>query len=230
MLLLSTNWRSVVCLLLTAALPAWLAGQDTGGAMLHHTGGVLLNGSAAPLSIAIFPDSHIETPPNTAASIDLIGTRITINPDTEVDFEGDEVDLQRGSVFVQTSQAFRVRAGCLLATPAETEATQYNVSYRDTWVTVHAFIKDVNMDSRSRNVKTASTSGKSERVSVHQGEQKSREDKCAAGMIRSTVPGAQIGILNSPWAVGVGAAAVGIITCIALCRGDEPASPSSFKR
>lgn len=197
--------------------------------MLHHSGGVLLNGSAAPLSSAIFGGAVIETPPNTAASITLTGTRITINPDTAVEYYGDEVVLEHGSVFVETSLSFRVRAGCLLATPAEAEPTQYSVDYRETTVRVFAFRNDVNLDSRSSNARTPQATSKSERVSVREGEQKSREDKCAAGIVKSpVVTPVKDGILNSAWAKWFGIVPVGVLTCIALCRGDDPVSPSGF--
>jgi len=223
----SIHRRCFVSLLLTV-LPVSLGGQDAGGAILHQTGGVLLNRDPAPLSSAIFPGALIEAPPNTAASITVTGSRITINPDTTVEFEGDEVELQHGSVFVETVDSFRVRAGCVLSTPALSEATQYSVTYRDNDVTVNAFKKDVNLDSKSSNSGSTKTVTKSDRVSVREGEQKSREDKCGAALIKSAVAGAKNGILNSPWAKWTGVGVIGVLTCVALCRDDDPVSPSGF--
>ena len=219
--------RCLLFLLLIAILPVSLSGQDSGAAMLHHTGGVLLNRSSAPLSSAIFPGDVVETPTNTSASITLAGSRITINSETIVQFEGDEILLEHGNVFVETSQSFRVRAACVLAVPAVPDFTQYEVTDRDGKVTVYAYKRDVNIDSRSSNHREAKT-GKSDQVSVHEGEQKSREDKCGAGIIQTASAGAKNGILNSSWAKWAGIGTVGTIACVALCRSDDPVSPSGF--
>ena len=62
-------------------------------------------------------------------------------------------------------------------------------------------------------------------VTVHRGEQITRDERCGATPKPAQALGAKGAILNSPWAKGAGIAAIGILTCWALCRGDEPVSP-----
>ena len=93
-----------------------------------------------------------------------------------------------------------------------------------------ALKNDVNFDSRSANPQPAKQSANAGRVSVREGEQKSREEKCAAANVKAARAPAQDGILDSPYSIGAAFGAAGVLTCVALCHGDDPISPSSPKR
>jgi len=212
-----------------AILPASLAADDTGAAILQGNG-VLLNGHSAPPSATLFPRDTVETQPKIVARIELTGSAVDINPETLIDFEGDEVTLEHGSVSVNTSRAFKVRVGCLIVTPVNPIWTHYDVTDVDGKVTVAALKSDVNINSRSGNAQQAKRSADAGRVSVHEGEKKSREEKCGAANVKSPTVAAQDGIMNSPYTVGAALGVVGGLTCWALCRDDDPISPSSPKR
>ena len=215
---------------MTSILPVSLAAEDNGAAILHSNGGVLVNRSAAPATSTLFPGDAVETQPGTVAKIELTGSDIEINPETVAEYEGDEIVLEHGRVSVNTSRGFKVRVGCVIVTPANPAWTRYVVTDTDGKVTVAALKNDVNFDSRSANPQPAKQSANAGRVSVREGEQKSREEKCAAANVKAARAPAQDGILDSPYTVGAAAGVAGGLICLALCHGDDPISPSSPKR
>ena len=117
--------------------------------------------------------------------------------------------------------------GCVTVTPVNlTEWTHYDVTDLDGKISVSALKNDVNIDSRSGNPKQAKQSAHSTRVTVREGEQKSREEKCGAADVKTPERLAGRGaIMNSPWAKGAGLVGIGM-TCLLICRGDDPISPT----
>jgi len=211
-----------------AILPASLQAQETAAAMLRSEGvGVLVNKYPAPASIALFSDDLIETEKAVVARIEATGSAADINAETVVQFEGNELVLDHGSLSVNTSRGMSVRVGCLTITPANSaEWTHYDVVDLNGKVNVSALKNDVNIDERSGRLRKARQSGRSNRVTVREGEQKSREEKCGAADIRQagSLPTTQA-ILNSPYAIGAGIVTISGLTCWALCRSGNPISP-----
>jgi hypothetical protein len=220
-------WRNVVCGALSTLLPVSVVAQGTRAAVLRSDGTTLVNGNSRPSSSALFPDDLIRTPKAVGARIEATGSFADISPETMVQFEGDELVIDHGSLFVSTSSLLRVRVGCVTVTPVNPDWTNYEVTDVDGKVTVSAVKSDVYLDARSRNFKETKP-GKSNRTIVRQGEQKSRSEKCGAAEERSPdyVP-AKDAILNSPW-VKFGGGLIGL-TCLELCHGDDPVSPSKPK-
>ena len=66
--------------------------------------GVLVNKNPAPASIALFPNDLIETQKAVVARIEVTGSSADINPETVVQFEGNELVLDHGSLSVNTSR------------------------------------------------------------------------------------------------------------------------------
>jgi hypothetical protein len=202
-----------------------LLAQDTQAAMLRSNGiGVILNKNPAPASSALFPNDLVETQKNAAARIEASGSTADINVDTMVQFEGNELVLDHGSLSVNTSHGLRVRVGCLTIAPVnDTVWTHYDLVDVDGKVAISALKSDVYIDAHTKNLEQAKQSARSNRVIVHESERKSREEKCGAAYTLTT-GGA---ILNSPWAIGAGIAAVGFMTCLGLiCRNGDPMSPT----
>jgi hypothetical protein len=210
-----------------AILPASLQAQETAAAMLRSEGvGVLVNKYPAPASIALFSDDLIETQKAVVARIEASGSAADINAETVVEFEGNELVLEHGSLSVNTSRGMTVRVGCLTITPANSaEWTHYDVADLNGKVNVSALKNDVNIDEHSGGLRQAKQSGRSNRVTVREGEQKSREEKCGAADIRQA--GSTPAILNSPYAIGAGIVTIGVLTCWALCRSGNPISPTN---
>ena len=217
-----------MCISMAVTLPVSLAADETAAAILRSSGsGVLVNRNPAPTSIALFPDDLIETPQNGVARIELSGSTANINTDTMVQFEGDELVLDHGSLSVSTTRGLRVRVGCLTVTPVNlSQWTQYNVSDVDGKVTVNAAKKDVYIDSRAKKAQEAKNPSGSTRDIVRESEQKSREEKCGAAYVRGDNVAGLGAVMNSMWAKIVAGGAVGAVVCLGLCRDDDPASPS----
>lgn len=198
--------------------------------MLRSNGiGVLLNKNPAPASTALFADDLIETPKTTVARIEASGSSADLNPETLVQFEGNELVLDHGSLSVNTSRGLRVRVGCLTVTPVnDAQWTHFDVADVDGKVTVAALKNDVYIDARSNNPQRARQSSRSSRVTVREGEQKSREEKCggAYSQPRGNLAGTGA-IMNSPYVLWPAVGVVAGVTCWAICSSDNPVSPSA---
>ncbi len=192
--------------------------------MLHSDGGAWLNGKPAPTSIAIFPHDSVQTRTESTAKIDVDGSTVTIQSDTLVQFEEDELVLDHGSLHLNSARGMRVRVNCMTVIPLTQEWTRYDVIESSGKVMVVADENDVKIHYRQAAVRQSKNAGYSD-VTVHRGEQVTREERCDAEPKPLQGLAARGAILNSPWAKGAGIAAIGILTCWALCRGDEPVSP-----
>jgi hypothetical protein len=92
----------------------------------------------------LFPDDLVQTPKNAVARIELTGSSADINADSMVQFEGDELVLDHGTLSVRTTRGLRVRVGCLTVIPVNlSQWTQYDVSDVNGRVTVNATKSDV---------------------------------------------------------------------------------------
>ena len=212
-------------------VPVSLIAQETSGAMLRSSGeGTLVNGSSAPASIAIFPNDQVQTPKNVGSRIEVTGSAADVNPETIVQYQADELVLDHGSLSVNTSRGLRVRVGCITITPVHDNTwTHYDVKDVNGKVEVAASKDDVYIDARSKNLMNVKEREKerSNRTIVHEGEQKSREEKCGGGYYKATTAVDGIGaILNSPYAIATGAGIIIFITCYALCQSSQPSSPT----
>lgn len=212
-------------------VPVSLTAQETSGAMLRSSGeGTLVNGSSAPASIAIFPNDQVQTPKTVGSRIETTGSAADINPETIVQYQADELVLDHGSLSVNTSRGLRVRVGCITITPVHDNAwTHYDVKDVNGRVDVSASKDDVYISAHSKNLMNVKEQEKerANRTIVHEGEQKSREEKCGGGYYNpADAPPGIAGVMNSPYAIWAGTGIVLGITCYALCFSQIPASPS----
>lgn len=210
-------------------MPVSLLAQDA--AILHSTGGALVNKNQAPASNALFPDDLIETPQGAVGRIEAPGSTADISPDTMVQFERDELVLDHGGVSVNTSRLLRVRVGCVTVTPVNADWTNYDVTDLDGKITVSAHKNDVYIDARSSKPEKAAEKGGQppyfDRTVVHEGEQKSREEKCEGPPVKESSRLAGRGaIMNSPYVKWPSIVVIGGLTCWALCKSDDPISPA----
>ena len=218
--------RNFVCVLMAAILPVSMLAQDSAEAMLHTSGRVSLNKMPAPVSSAVYPGTLIETQNDKqdVATVDGKGFAVTIGPATIVQLEGNELVLDHGSLQVNTATQLKVRIGCLTVIPVVAEWTEYDVTDVDGRVTVAARKHDVTIESHTARPVQAKTTEQSRDAIVHEGEQTTRPERC--GAISKTAVDARGAILNSPMVKWPSIAVIGGAACWALCRGDDPISPS----
>jgi hypothetical protein len=221
---LLAEWRSLVCGAIIVVVPASLIGQSTDRAILHSSGGVSLNKSPAPPTSAIFPDYLIETQKENVATIDAEGSRAMVQPETVVQFEVDELDLDHGFLQLTTSRQMRVRVNCLTVVPISADPTQYDVIDMDGKVKVIAYKNDVKIHLRSSVAHKAKRDESSD-VIVREGHQTTRDEHCAAAAKPTEGVTADGAILTSRRAIWAGVGGIALL-CILICRGDDPISPS----
>ena len=218
------EWRNLVCGVMIVILPTSLLAQDSSRAMLHSDGAVWLNGNPAPNSSAIFKDALIQTQTGGSAKIDVDGSTATIEAETIVQFEGDELVLDHGGLQANTARQMRVRVSCLTMIPLTAEWTRYDVNDVDGRVTIAALTNDVKIHYRSGMARRAKK-GEFVDTIVHQGELVTRDEHCGAAAKPSDVVTANGAFLNSWGARGAGIGAL-VLTCLLICRTDDPVSPS----
>ena len=219
------EWRKLVCGVIVVILPTSLPAQFVGGAMLHNDGGTYLNDEVAPNSTAIFADSFLQTQRGHHASIEAPGTTVVMQPETVAQFQGNLWVLVHGTVQMGTSREMPVLVGCLTVTPTSFDQTDFDVIDVDGKVKIIAHKNDVKIHSHAAIYHGSKDDTRSDAI-VHEGEEVTREERCGLAVRTSQPVGANNGIMDSRWAIAAGAVAVGVITCLGLCHGDDPLSPS----
>jgi hypothetical protein len=216
------GWRKFVCGALIAIAPTPLLAQYSERALLRTDGGTWLNDNPAPAVSAIFPDSLIQTQANHSARIEADGSTVLIGPETVVQYQGQELALDHGTLKLDTSREWKVLIGCITITPVEPNRTQYDVTDVNGKVEISALAKDVKVHLHS-TAHQAKQSSNSDFV-VHEGEQKSHREHCGGGFLTPS-PGDEP-LLNSTAAKLLGAGLI-VAGCVALfCFGSTaPISP-----
>jgi hypothetical protein len=204
-------------------LPTSLLAQDPNRGLLHNDGGTWLNEVQIPTVAAIFPDSLVQTEKEHTARIDVDGSSVLIGPETMVQFQGHELVLDHGSLQLDTSRQMEVIVGCITISPISGDRTQYEVTDAGGKVHVAASQKDVKIHSHGGALRK-SKQGSSSDLIVHQGEHDSRDDRCPGAIQENK--GNPMPLLDTRGAVIAGTGIVALITCLGLCHGSEPMSPS----
>jgi len=215
-----SSLRDIFCWLLLAVMPAALLGASSGAAMLYAQGAAWLNGASVPRTSAVFPGDLVQTKADAVVHINATGSSVMVLSDSLVKYEGSTVSLEHGAVSVATSKGMSIRAGEVAVQPANpNDATDFDVSDVDGTVHIAARKGDV------------SVSKGTETTTLAQGEQTTRDDRSDSQKQKKTrraggaVPAASGPVLDSPYAIGAGAGAVGGLLLWVLLQGDDPASP-----
>jgi hypothetical protein len=213
------SYRAVLSWLLIFLLPASTFAADSSAAMLYTNGTAWINGGNVPKSSAIFSGDLVQTKMDSVASIKSPGNSVLVLSDSLVQFQGSAVKLEHGSVNVGTSKSMATHVGELKVEPASASSwTEFEVRDTDGAVRIIARKGDL----RLIDANGASTLAEGQETTRDENREKSKRKRERGGAI----PAAGGGLLDSPWAIGAGAAAVGGLTAWVLLRNDDPASPS----
>jgi hypothetical protein len=204
--------------------PLPLLAADAGSAVLHSTGGVLVNGSEVTDCTSIFAGDLLETKPGFVAELDSEGSSVLIRSESIVKFEGNFLSLEHGTVSVGTSTSMSVHVNCIKVEPISNQRTQYDVTDVSGTVQVAAQKNDVNITQGGALRKASSENNTSQSTTVHEGQHASRVEATACGA--AARPTSTARALNTKWVEIGGAAAGGIALCILLCKGSPPSSIS----
>src|SRR4029077_17922905 len=201
--------RLVSCVLLLL-FPASIFAADSSAAMLYTNGTAWINGAHVPRSSsAIFFGDLLQTRSDTVANINSPGSTITVFSDSLVKFEGSSLNIEHGGVMVSTSKGVATTAGDVKVTPASDAWTEFNVVDVDGTVRIAARKGDLTVSDDAGTVTLGqgqeTTRDESSDQSDKSGKDKKKSKKRGVG----AAPGASGGILNSPLAMGIGAAGIG---------------------
>ena len=222
--------RKVVSCVLLLVFPGALFAADSSAAMLYTNGRAWVNGAGVPrASSAIFSGDMLQTPPNSVANINSAGSNITVHVDSLVEFEGSSVKIEHGGVTVSTAKGTGASAGDVKVAPAHDSWTEFKVIDVDGTVRIAANKGDLTITDESGTSTlaqgqetTRDENQDSSNQSTDSKDKKKKNKKKGEG----ATPAAGGGLLDSPVAIGVGAAAVAGVTAWVLIEKGNPASPS----
>jgi hypothetical protein len=218
--------RGLVSCVLVFLFPASMFAADSNAAMLYTNGAAWVNGAHVPRSSsAIFSGDLLQTRSDSVANINEPGSTITVLADSLVEFQGASLSIEHGGVTVSTSRGVSTIAGDVKVAPVSNAWTEFNVT--DVNGTVHILARKGDL----------SVNDGKETVTLSQGQETTRDDsnpdsdnngkkKHNKKQQPGAIPAAGGGMLNSPWAVGAGGAALLGVTAWVLVKSDNPASPS----
>ena len=209
--------RSILCWTMIVIFPASLFAADTNAAMLHAKGTAWINGSAVPRSSALFPGDMVQTRSDSVVDINASGSQVTVLSDSMVKYEANAVSVEHGAVSVATSKSLATHAGEVTVVPAKPAWTQFDVTSMDGTVQIMARKGEVTV-SDSTGTSTLQEGQQTTRDETPQQEKNKKKQGGA-------VPAATKGILDSPWAIGIGAAGIVGVTTWVLLQDGDPISP-----
>lgn len=214
--------RGMVASVLLILFPGWLFAADTNAAMLYTNGGALVNGANVPRSSsAIFSGDLLQTRSDSFANINEPGSTITILSDSLIQFDAASLRIEHGGVTVSTSRGVATKAGDIKVAPASNQWTEFNVTDVDGTVRIAARKGDLTI-SDGDEVVTLAQGQETTREETSDSDKDRKKKKRAA----AAIPAAGGGIMNSPFVLGIGAAAIVGVTTWVLIQNDNPASPA----
>jgi hypothetical protein len=201
--------QKIAVWLTLSALPLQSVAQDAEAAMLYGDD-VSVNNGAIPKSIAIFPGDVLATKSALAKLIDT-GSSATVDINSAVDYQKNNLKLEHGKVHVATSSGMSVRVGCVIVSPATEVTTEFEVRNVGGKIEIAAQKGDLVISENKRTER------------LPEGQQGTRHDeKCRAGTGAWT---AAQGILDSRRAIIIGSGITGGI--LLWLWTDESGTPLS---
>jgi hypothetical protein len=221
------DFRRMVSCVLLLLFPGSLLGADSNAAMLYISGAAWVNGTHVPRSSsAIFSGDLLQTPADSVANINEPGSSITVLSESLVQFGVSSVKIEHGEVSVSTSKQVATTAGEVKITPASSNWTEFDVADVDGVVRIAAKRGDLLIADGSSVVTLAQGQETTrDETSQDNSTNSNGKKKKKGNQQNGAAPAAGGGLLSSPWAIGIGAAAVAGVGGWVLSRSSNPASP-----
>jgi hypothetical protein len=211
----------ILSCLMVVIFPAALFATDQPAAMLYSHGTALLNGDSIERSSAIFSGDLVQTSADSAANINAAGSIVLVLNDTLVKYQGNAVELEHGGVTISTSKLLATRAGDVTVSPANGVWTEFQVRDVDGTVQIAARKGDLTItdDTGTTTLTQGQETTRDDQSQDDKKKKKKRENTGAS-------PAARGGIMDSPWAIGIGGGAILGATAWVLLQSGPPVSPS----
>ena len=221
--------RNILCWMLVVLTPAWVVAADA-SAMLYGKGVVLRNGVAIPNSSAMFSGDVIETRPDSIASLNSLGSSVVILPTSLVEFDGQSVSVEHGSVRVATSHGISVRVRCMTVVPVTSAWTQFEVTDVNGSVEVAATKNDVRLETAASSSSQTEIASSQTSSDLREGEQATRDesDGCKSDKRKrdaGAAPAGSGGVFGSDYVKYGALAAIGGVGVWLALDDDDPPSP-----
>ena len=220
--------RSIILWMFIGGISTWMFAADPGA--MFYGNGAFRNGAKIANGSAIFSGDLVETSANSIANLKALGTNVIILPTSLVEFQGQSLSVEHGSVSVATSHGISVRAGCMMIVPATTAWTQFEVT--DVNGTIEVAAKKNNLrleavaDSGSSKELLASRSSSD----LREGEQTSRDESAGCKSDKrnkdgGATPAGSGGVLSSNYARDGALGAIAGVGVWLAVQHDDPPSP-----
>ncbi|HEV2397039.1 MAG TPA: hypothetical protein VGS27_08865 [Candidatus Sulfotelmatobacter sp.] len=217
-------FRGLVSSVLVILLPSALFAADTNAAILYTRGVTWINGTHVPRSSsAVFSGDLVQTRSDSVANINQLGSSVTVLADSLVQFEGTSLKIEHGGVAISTSKGLATTAGEVKVAPASSAWTEFNVTDVDGTVRIAARKGDLTISDGKETVMLAQGQETTREESSDESSPNRKKKKKQQSGAATAAAG---GIMNSPWVLGAGGAAIIGVTTWVLVQSDNPASPA----
>jgi hypothetical protein len=218
--MIRAQYSKILSYMMVVIFPAALFAGDQPGAMLYSHGTALLNGDTIARSSAIFSGDLVQTSRDSAANINAAGSIVLVRNDSLVKYEGSAVELEHGGINISTSKLLATHAGDVTVSPATNVWTEFEVRDVDGTVQITARKGDLTISD------DAGTTTLAQGQETTRDEQSDENKKKKKKHYNGAPPAAQGGIMSSPWAIGIGGAAIAGGAIWVLVQPEQPVSPS----
>jgi hypothetical protein len=212
--------RNTFCWMMIAMFPASLMASESNSAMLYAKGTAWINGSAVPHSSALFAGDMVQTRPDSMVNINALGSNVTVGSDSLIKYQGNAISVEHGSISVATSKGLVTHIGEVTVAPTQSSWTEFEVTDVNGSVQIMARKGDVTIADASGTNTLPQGQQATRDESQDQKTKKHKKNEGAVAPMNG-------GILDSPWAIGLGAGAIGVGAAIILTRDGDPISPKS---
>ena len=217
-------YLKILSCMMVMIFPAALFAAEQPAAMLYSHGTALLNGSSIARSSAIFIGDLVQTNADSVANIDAVGSSVLVLNDSLVQYDEGGLKLEHGGLTVSTSKLLGAHAGDVTVSPTARVWTEFEVRDVDGRVKIAARKGDLTI--RDDSGTTTLAQGQETTRDESQSQPDKTDDKKNKKRGGGHVPGAAGGVLNSPWAIGIGAGIIVGGAAWVFSHGDEPVSPA----
>lgn len=197
--------------------------------MLHDEG-VLRNGAEVANASAIFSGDLVETRAGSIANLNSLGSSVIILPASLVEFQGQSLLVEHGSVRVATSHGFSVHVGCMTVVPVSSAWTKFEVTDVNGTVEVVARENNLRLEMSAGSGTSKELSASRSSSDLREGEKTSRDESagCKSDKRRKNAgatPAGRGGILNTNRARDTALIGIGGVGAWLATRHDDPPSP-----
>ena len=172
-------YLKILSCVMVVIFSAALFAVDQPAAIFYSHGTVLLNGEGIARSSAIFSGDLVQTSASSVANINAAGSIVLVHNDSLVEYQGNAVNLEHGTVSISTSKSMAISAGKVTASPAVGVWTEFEVRDVDGKVQIAARTGDLTISDDTGTTTLA------------QGQQTTRSaDNQSAGQVKALIPDA----------------------------------------